>query len=581
MSAIETDVLIVGAGPAGASAAALLSTYGIANVMVNKYSGVANSPRAHITNQRTMEVLRDLGVEDEAKAWAMPQETMGTTVWAASLSGQEFGRLRTWYTEPTMKAEHDLAAATAICDLPQDRLEPILVTAAGLRGTTYATNTEFLRFDQDADGVTSTLRDKVTGTEYEIRSKYLIGADGGRSAIVEQLGLPLEGEMGEGGNINVVFKADLSHLAAHRPADMYWLIQPGTGHAGMGLGVIRMIQPYKRWMATWGYDPAAGTPELTDELGVQIAHQLIGDDSVPVEIESISTWSVNHLNVTDNMAGRVFVAGDAAHRHTPMHGLGSNTSIQDAFNLAWKLAAVLNGQAGPALLETYREERVPVARHLVDRVHRTLGVVPPMFMALRLPPTADRAAYETALAALEQPTPDGAAMRAALDEAIQGTSPIFASHGMELNQHYRSTAVVPDGTVEAEPARDPEFHHHRSTFPGRHVIHAWLTRDQRPVPVIDLVGRGRFTVLTGVSGGTAWRAAADAVRTALGIDVAVVTIGRGGDYEDSWGTYARDCEVAEDGALLVRPDHIIGWRSADSADAADGLLGALKQILAR
>ena len=581
MSLLETDVLIVGAGPAGASAAALLSTYGIANVMVNKYSGVANSPRAHITNQRTMEVLRDLGLEDEATAWAMPQDMMGTTVWASRLSGTEFGRLRTWYTEPTMKAEHDLASATSICDLPQDRLEPILVTAAGLRGTTYATNTEFVRFTQDEDGVTSTLRDKVTGAEYEIRSKYLIGADGGRSAIVEQLGLPLEGEMGEGGNINVVFKADLSHLAAHRPADMYWLIQPGTGHAGMGLGVVRMIQPYKRWMATWGYDPAAGTPELSDELGVQIVRQLVGDDSLEVEIESISLWSVNHLNVTDNMAGRVFVAGDAAHRHTPMHGLGSNTSVQDSFNLAWKLAAVLKGQAGPALLETYRDERVPVARHLVDRVRRTLGVVPPMFMALRLPPTADRAAYEAALAALEQPTAGGAAMRSALDHAIQGTSPIFASHGMELNQSYASSAVVTDGTIEAEPTRDPEFHYHRSTFPGRHVIHAWLTRDQRPVPVIDLVGHGRFTVLTGVSGGEAWRAAAEKAHAEFGIELAVVTIGRGGDYEDSWGTYARDCEVAEDGALLVRPDQIIGWRAADATGAGDGLIAALGQILAR
>lgn len=581
MPTTHTDVLIVGAGPAGAAAAALLSTYGMSNIMVNKYTGVANSPRAHITNQRTMEVLRELGLEDEAKAWSMPQEMMGTTVWATSLAGREFGRLRTWYTEPRMKAEHDLAAATSICDLPQDRLEPILVTAAGLRGTTYSTNTEFLRFVQDADGVTSTLRDKLTGTEYEIRSRYLIGADGGRSTIVEQLGLPIEGEMGEGGNINVVFKADLSHLVEHRPADMFWLIQPGTGHAGMGLGVIRMIQPYKRWMATWGYDPAEGTPDLTDELGVQIAHQLIGDDSVDVEIESVSLWSVNHMNVTDNMAGRVFVAGDAAHRHTPMHGLGSNTSIQDSFNLAWKLAAVLKGQAGPGLLETYRDERVPVARHLVDRVHRTLDVVPPMFMALRLPPTADRAAYEAALAALEEPTEDGAAMRAALDDAIQGTSPIFASHGMEMNQFYESAAVVTDGAVAPQPERDPEFWYFRSTFPGRHVIHAWVTRDQRPVPIIDLVGKGRFTVLTGVSGGATWREAAAKAVAEYGIDVAVVTIGRGGDYEDSWGTYAADSEVAEDGALLVRPDHIIGWRAEDSAEASTRLTQALGQILAR
>lgn len=580
MVTTETDVLIIGAGPAGATAAALLSTYGIANMMVNKYPGVANSPRAHIVNQRTMEVFRDLGLEDQAKAWAMPQDVIGTTVWATDLAGKEFGRLQTWYSHPYWKAEHDLAAATSICDLPQDRMEPILVTAAALRGTMYSANTEFISFVQDVDGVTSKLVNCVTGQEYEVRSKYLIGADGGRSTIVQQLGLPLEGEMGEGGNINVVFKADLTHLTEHRPADMYWLLQPGVGAMGMGIGVMRMIQPFKRWLANWGYDPAEGTPELTDELGVQIAHRLIGDDSIPVEIESISLWSVNHMNVTDNMRGRVFVAGDAAHRHTPMHGLGSNTSVQDSFNLAWKLAAVLKGQAGPGLLETYRDERVPVARHLVNRVTRTLGVVPPMFKALGLPPTADRSAYEAALVELEKPTKEAAVMRRELDAAIQGTLTIFNSHGMEMNQAYESPAVVTDGEPAPKPEKDPEFWYVRSTFPGRHVIHAWMTKDQRKVPVIDLVGKGRFTILTGVAGGEDWRAAAAKTGAELGVEVTVITIGRGGDYEDSWGTYATDCEVEEDGALLIRPDHIIGWRAIDSTSAEPRLLATLKQILA-
>ncbi|MCL2471305.1 MAG: FAD-dependent monooxygenase [Propionibacteriaceae bacterium] len=581
MTTLETDVLIVGAGPAGAGAATMLSTYGIPNIMVNKYSSVATSPRAHITNQRAMEVLRDLGVEAEVKAWAMPQETIGTTVWATSVAGQELGRLRTWYTEPYWKAEHDLGSPTAICDIPQDRLEPILLAAAGLRGTTSMLNTEFLTFVQDDEGVTSTLRDRVTGHEFTVRSKYVIGADGARSTIVEQLNLPMEGEMGEGGNLNVVFWADLTHLVAHRPADMFWLIQPGTGHAGMGLGVLRMIQPYKRWMATWGYDPAEGTPELTDELGLNIAHQIIGDDTIDVKIESVTLWSVNHMNVTNNMVGRVFVVGDAAHRHTPMHGLGSNTSIQDSFNLAWKLAAVLKGQAGPALLETFRDERVPEAHHLVDRVYRTLGVVPPMFMALGLPPTADKATLAAAMEALQQPTKEGAAMRAQVDEAIQGTSPIFGGYGMEMNQFYHSPAVVTDGKPEPQPKKDPEFWYCKSTYPGRHIIHAWLTKNQRPVALLDLVGHGHFTLLTGVSGGDAWRQAAAQVAGQLGVDIPVVTIGRGGDYEDTWGTYARDCEVAEDGALLVRPDQIIGWRADDSTRATPRLVESMRHILAR
>ncbi|MCL2583189.1 MAG: FAD-dependent monooxygenase [Streptosporangiales bacterium] len=580
MTTIETDVLIAGSGPAGATAAVLLSTQGIGNIMLNRHGSVANSPRAHITNQRTMEILRDLGLEDQAKAWAMEQPMMGTTVWVSSLAGLEFGRLQAWYTHPEWKGQHDLASATAICDLPQDRLEPILVTAAGLRGTTQLLNTELLTFTQDSGGVTAQVRDRVTGNSYEIRARYLIGADGGRSTVVEQLGLPLEGETREGGNVNVVFKADLSHLVAHRPADMFWMIQPGTGHGGLGLGVIRMIQPYKRFMATWGYDPAEGTPELTDEYGTQIAHQLIGDDTVPVEIESVSIWSVNHVNVTDNMAGRVFVAGDAAHRHSPMHGLGSNTSIQDSFNLAWKIAYVIKGLAGPELLETYRAERVPVARKLVDRVRRTFDVIPPMLTALRLPPPVGKAAYDAALAAIGGPTKENASQRKELADAVLGTLPIFHTHGMEMNQFYDSAAVVTDGQPAPQPEKDPEFWYFPSTFPGHHLIHVWLTKDQRKAPLIDLVGKGRFSVLTGPSGGEAWKAAAALARDKLGLEVTVRSIGLGGDYQDTYGTFGRHAGIAEDGALLVRPDHIIGWRAPDSTQAGR-LTDVLRRLLAR
>jgi len=131
----------------------------------------------------------------------------------------------------------------------------------------------------------------------------------------------------------------------------------------------------------------------------------------------------------------------------------------------------------------------------------------------------------------------------------------------------------------SKPEKDPEFWYCKSTYPGRHIIHAWLTKNQRPVALLDLVGHGHFTVLTGVSGGDAGRQAAAAVGAQLGIDIPVVTIGRGGDYEDTWGTYVRDCEVAEDGTLLVRPEQIIGWRADDSTSATSRLETSMRQIL--
>jgi 2,4-dichlorophenol 6-monooxygenase len=578
---VETDVLVVGAGPSGATAAALLATYGIDTVMINKYGSVSNSPRAHITNQRGVEVLRDLGLEPELLRIATPQHLMGEHVYATSLAGRELGRLRTWYTHPHFQAEHDLASPTSVCDMPQHLLEPILVNAAANRGASVRFGTELLTVTQDADGVTARVRDRVTGAEYDIRSKYLIGADGGNSLVAEQIGLPLAGQMGLGGSINVVFEADLTHLVEHRPGDMYWFVQPGVGHGGNGVGVLRMVRPWTRWIGVWGYDVQAGTPSLTEADGIRIAHQLIGDDSVPVRIDSMSTWAVNDVYAEDNMAGRVMCVGDAVHRHSPMNGLGSNTSIQDSYNLCWKLALVLRGQADPALLETYREERQPVAKQIVQRAKRSEGLMPPIFQALRLPPTPDADSMRQALAALEEPTEEARQRRAEFDRAWQGTLLCFNTHGVETNQHYRSAAIVAEDSPEPAAPRDEEIYYFATTRPGRHLPHVWLTREQRRVSTFDLCGKGEFTLLTGI-GGEAWRAAADAASARFGLPIRVRTIGRGCDYEDVYGDYRAMSEVADDGVLLVRPDHMVAWRAAaPPADPVAALTAALAAILGR
>ena len=191
---VETDVLIVGSGPAGASAALALSTDGVPNVMVTRYSRLADTPRAHITNQRTMEVLRDLGVEEEVIAQATPQHLMGNTVFCTAIAGEELGRLRSWGNEPLVQAAHELASPTRMCDMPQHLMEPVLVNAAIARGSQLRFGTEYLSHEQDADGVTATVRDRLRGDTYTIRAKYLIGADGGRSKVAEDAGLPMGGQ---------------------------------------------------------------------------------------------------------------------------------------------------------------------------------------------------------------------------------------------------------------------------------------------------------------------------------------------------------------------------------------------------
>lgn len=580
-SEIETDVLVIGTGPAGATCAALLATYGVKTLVVSKYATTARTPRAHITNQRTMEVLRDLGLEPECKAQAVPNDLMGENTYCTSLAGEEFGRVRTWGTHPQRRADYDLASPTHMCDLPQSLLEPILVRTAAARGAQVRFNCEFVSLTQTDTGVDVVVRDTLLNADLKVKAKYVIGADGANSRVVEQLDLPLEGRMGVSGSMNIVFEADLTQFVAHRPSVLYWVIQPGSSVGGLGIGVVRMVRPWYRWLAIWGYELEAGPPKLDDEKAREIVHSLIGSKDVPVRIESTSTWTVNDMYATRLSRGRVFCMGDAVHRHPPTNGLGSNASIQDAFNLCWKLAHVLKGRAQPALLETFTQERAPVAKQVVTRANKSLGDFPPILAALGLFDTKDPEQMQRNFARLHGTSPEAEGQRAALRAAIEGTDYVYNCHGVEMNQRYTSDAVVPDGSPEPEWKRDPELYHQASTRPGAPLPHAWLTTSRGKVSTLDLCGRGKFTLLTGLTG-SGWREAAKAAGAALGIDIDVHVIGPGREYFDSYGDFARLRETQESGALLVRPDNIVAWRAQSWGPASGAnLQAALSSVLAR
>ena len=579
---IETDVVIIGTGPAGAVAATLLADMGIRTLAISRYRSTSPGPRAHITNQRAMEILRDLGLEEAAKDLAVPQEDMGEHVYGTSLAGEEFGRIRTWSTDALKKAEHDLASPCSVCDLPQLYFEPLVVNAASLRGADIRFKTEYLSHTQSADEVIVRLRDLVTETEYDVRAKYLIGADGARSKVAEDIALPFEGEMSMGshGSLNIEFTADLSPLVSHRKGDMYWMIQPGDGFNGAGVGVLRMVRPWNKWVCVSGYDMSKGAPSLTEDQARGVVQKVVGTKDIPIEIDAMSTWTINQQYAQRNSEGRVFCMGDAVHRHTPMAGLGLNTSVQDAYNLCWKLAMVIKGQAGDALLESYDAERTPVAKEVVDHTYMCLSKLPPIFMALGLKPAPSQDDMDAALDRLKARDLDGAERRATLRNAMNDTLAGFGGAlGLELNQRYTSSAVHSDGTEGPHFERDRVTHYQASSRPGAHLPHVWLTRHQRPVSTLDLCGKGQFTLLTGLAG-AAWAQSAEQSAKDLGIEIAVHIIGPGQDYVDTYGDFSAMSEVQEDGALLVRPDMMVAWRSPDASDANRGsLINVLRKIL--
>lgn len=578
---LETDVLVVGSGPAGASAATLLSTYGIKNIMINRAAWLTDTPRAHITNQRTMEVLRDLGLETRAIDASSKQHLMANNVFCYSLAGEEFGRLFAWGNHPLRKADYELSSPTSMCDLPQTYLEPILFEAAAQRGTSVRMNTEFVGLEQDDEGVTATVKDRLLDQHYQIRAKYVIGADGARSAVTNAIDLEMEGKTGLSASTNVIFEADLSKYVEYRPSVLYWILQPGSNIGGIGAGVLRMVRPWGLWQAIWGVDlDAAGKP-LADEDAETTLRQMIGDADVDIQVKSTAVWTVNNMYAQQFSKGRVFCMGDAVHKHPPLNGLGSNTSIQDAFNLCWKLAMVLKNQAGQGLLDTYSNERQPIGKQVVTRANKSIEDYPPIFDAIGLLASEDPEKANASIAARKAPTKEGKERRQRLHDAIERKNYEFNTHGVEMGQRYTgSNAVIPDGTPEPEYDRDPELYFHPTTWPGARVPHVWLEVERTRVSTLDLTGHGRFVVLTGI-GGDAWKEASEIVGKELGLDIAAYSIGPSGcDALDMYGDWYRINEIDDDGCLLVRPDHHVAMRCKSSdAKATQLIRDAMTTIL--
>ena len=574
MKTLHVEVLVVGAGPTGLTAAITLAKRGVKVLALSKYSGTAPAPRAHVTNQRTMEVFRDLGIEDQVRAAGYELSFLSYNVISTSMAGMEISRYRSYGTGPDRLTEYALASPSPACNCQQHVMEPVLLAEARRLGADVRFNNELLRIEQTADEVIAHVRDLESGTEYQVHAPYAIGADGGRSTVAEQLGFNFKGEAGLKGMASSWIEADLAQYTQHRPAILYFTMPPGHDHTSSWTAVV----PFTDWLFVhpWPLDQE----KPSEEEVLKRARLSLGDPNVPLRIKHISTWQVNNVVATEYQKGRVFLAGDAAHRHPPYGGLGTNTSVQDAFGLAWKLAFVLQGQAGPGLLDSHTEERQPVGAHVVYRAIEGFKNMKPLEEAIGLGHAKTEEQGWEIIHDIFADSPASQERRRKLAEAIKLQDYRSNALGVDLGQRYTSRAVIAEDTPFPEPSGDRELHYRPTTHPGAPMPHAWVEHDRKKLSVLDLAGHGRFCLFVGV-GGDAWKLAAAEIADRLNIELPVFQIGMRCEYDDVTEDWTKVREVSDQGAVLIRPDRFVAWRSMGLPQEPEQVLeGVLRQVLA-
>lgn len=574
----EVPVLVVGAGPAGLAATLLLQRLGVKALTVTRYGWTANSPRAHYQNQRAMEIWRELGLDGAVAAEGLPHEFMRYFVWTSSLAGTEFARLPMF--QFIRRDDYIKASPSLSCNIAQHVMEPVLARAAMDRGARISWNRDFLNLSQDATGVTARVLDRLTGKESRIRAQYVIGTDGARSRVATAAGITHSGIAGWASAVNVWFRGDLSKYCAYRPGLIYAVNQPGADY-WIGSGMFVVVEGWNEWMWSFMYDEKSGAPDLSEAALTKRVREAVGDEALDVEILAANTWQMN-AQVADTMSvQRVFIAGDAAHRHPPLNGLGANTSVQDSYNLAWKLKLVLDGKAGAGLLDSYDLERRPVAQQVIDRSMESVKTHGAMAEAIGFTGAQTEAEGWQAYASLSEPTEAGKTKRANLQAALALQQFEFGTHGVEVGVRYGEGAMIGEpGSLESRDSwRDRQLVYEPTSAPGAHLPHAWLERDRQAVATIDLAGGDCFALIVG-HGGDAWKKAADAVSAELGVGIVTASIGVGLTYMDVTGAWNKLREIEDSGCLLVRPDQVVAWRSIRMPDDPHkDLRSALMQIL--
>jgi putative polyketide hydroxylase len=532
----QVPVLIVGGGLTGLSTALFLSWHGVRPLLVERHPDLLIHPRARGFTPRTTELFRQVGLEPAIRAASFASGDAFD--WVAVRADTLAGAYETVDEPQEGEPMADLSPAP-FAAIDQDKLEIILRAKAEALGTDVRFSTELVSFEPDDGGITAVLRDRRSGREDTVRASYLVAADGWDSPIRQRLGIALDGPGPFFHVATMMIDADLRPALRGRPVNIAYLQQPRPGTI-----LMPNDEAGTRWVFGIGFAPESGETiaDFSDERAVALVREAAGLPDVAVTLRpqipgtdlKVLGFAIGAQVARQYGQGRVFLVGDAAHIVPPTGGYGANTGIQDAHNLAWKLALVLRGEAGPGLLDTYETERHPV------------GLL----------------TMQQALALWGSRIGDGVAR--------EGEAPLDYA-AVAFGYRYQSPAVV-NAPRDLPPAlSSPEL----NGQPGTRAPHVWLERDGERFSPVDLFGAG-FVLLTGAEGG-AWVAGARSIAHPA---LEPYRIGEGG-IADADRRWASAYGVPEDGAVLVRPDGFVAWRcEGAAADPAAALTAAMGQILA-
>jgi putative polyketide hydroxylase len=532
----EVPVLLAGGGLVGLSTAMFLAQHGIASLAVEQLRGGSQLPRAAFFHMRTLELFRAAGIEDEVRARsALDFEPEGAIVMVETLASPKVVGII-----PSLNEGVEALSPCRRLFITQPGLEPILRARAERTGARVLDGTAIVGLAQDAHGVTATVRDVDTGRERQLRAKYLVGADGAHSKVRELLGIEFDGRGVFSNSITIYFQAPMGDLIAGKQAMSVIYVKNAElsgffrldKDARSGFLVVNTVGDTSK--------PEASSPanNVSEPHLIELVRAAAGVPDLPVTIVGIARWRATSDVARRFSDGRVFLAGDAAHLMPPNGGYGGNTGIHDAHNLAWKLALVLKGVAGPELLSTYDMERRPAARFTVEQAYTR---------------------YVT---------------RSATYLGAKDYQPLANDFNIELGYLYRSPAIV------SEDASDRGHEDPRESCgrPGARACHLWLEKDGRPISTIDLFSRA--FVLLAAPDGAGWAEAAGSVaRGFAGLELEAHVIGCDG-LSDREGRFAPGYGLSASGAVLVRPDGFVAWRAATMPDdPVRALSSALTSIL--